>query len=193
MFSHNDLNEKEELKQLKEEIEAIKQKNKELENNITSLKQKNKELEDSNNKLKKNVNDKEMDLAKCKQLQTKTAQKHAEVQDINDVLIEDIRALNDRLLVFVPGAIEKENTELRETLGVLHAVIDIYKQAEIDAEVEESEVVKGMDDAYNDRTLDVFTCETCEYKSETQRGLNVHIGKKHNKKYPGGNFNLISL
>ena len=40
MFSHNDLNEKEELKQLKEEIEAIKQKNKELENNITSLKQK---------------------------------------------------------------------------------------------------------------------------------------------------------
>ena len=46
MFSHNDLNEKEELKQLKEEIEAIKQKNKELENNITSLKQKNKELED---------------------------------------------------------------------------------------------------------------------------------------------------
>ena len=125
-----------------EEIEAIKQKNKELENNIANLEQKNKELEDSNNKLKKNVNDKEMDLAKCKQLQTKTAQKLADVQDINDVLIEDIRALNDRLLVFVPGAIEKENVELRDTLGVLRAVIDIYKQAEIDAEVEESEVVK---------------------------------------------------
>ena len=94
------------------------------------------------------------------------------------MLIEDIRALNDRLLVFVPGAIEKENAELRETLGVLRAVIDIYKQAEIDAEVEESEIVKDNDDSDNGRTQEVFTCETCEYKSETQRGLNVHIGKK---------------
>ena len=134
-----------------------------------------------------------MDLAKCKQLRTKTAQKLAEVQDINDVLIEDIRALNDRLLVFVPGAIEKENTELRETLGVLRAVIDIYKQAEIDAEVEESEAVKYNDDADNGRTQEVIACETCEYRSDTQRGLNVHIGKKHNTKFTGGNFNLISL
>ena len=139
-------------------------------------------MEDSNNKLRKNVNDKEMDLAKCKQLQTKTAQKLAEVQDINDVLIEDIRALNDRLLVFVPGAIEKENTELRETLGVLHAVLDIYKQSEIYAKVEESEAVKDKDDADNGRTQEVFACETCEYRSEIQRGLNVHIGKKLNNK-----------
>ena len=96
-------------------------------------------------------------------------------------------------ITHIPGAIEKENTELRETLCVLCAVLDIYKQAEIDAEVEESEEVKDIDDADNGRTQDVFTCETCEYRSESQRGLNVHIVKKHNKKYPGGNFNLISL
>ena len=41
-------------------------------------------------------------------MQTKTAQKLAEVQDINDVVIDDIRVLNDRLLLFVPGAIAKE-------------------------------------------------------------------------------------
>ena len=53
MFSHENLNEKEEIKHIKEEIEAIKQKNKELENNIANLEQINKELEDSNKELKK--------------------------------------------------------------------------------------------------------------------------------------------
>ena len=42
------------------------------------------------------------------------------------MLIEDVRILNDRLLVFVPGVVEKENSELKETLAMLHTVIDIY-------------------------------------------------------------------
>ena len=134
-----------------------------------------------------------MDLSTSQQLQAKAAKKLADIQEINDVLIEDTKALNDRLLLFVPGAIEKENNELRETLGVLRTVIDIYKPAEIDAEAEESELVKDNYETDNGKTQEVFQCELCEYRSETQRGLNVHIGKQHNTKHSGGNFNLISL
>jgi hypothetical protein len=53
--------------------------------------------------------------------------------------------------------------------------------------------VKDNDEADNGKTQEVFQCEMCEYRSETQRGLNVHIGKKHNTKPNDGNFNLISL
>ena len=33
--------------------------------------------------------------------------------------------------VLVPSALQKENEELKETIEILHTVIDIYKQAEI--------------------------------------------------------------
>jgi hypothetical protein len=56
----------------------------------------------------KKLDDKEMDLSKSQQLQSKPAKNLADVQEIADVLIEDTKALNEILLVFVPGAIEKK-------------------------------------------------------------------------------------
>jgi hypothetical protein len=43
--------------------------------------------------MKKTVNDIEMELSKSKQLQTKTSKKLEDGQEINDLHIEDIRAL----------------------------------------------------------------------------------------------------
>ena len=79
----------------------------------------------------------------------------------------------------MPGAVEKENNELRETLSMLHTVIDIYKQAEIEAEEYENEEVEENDDIDYGLNQVVFQCESCEYRSNSQRGLNVNIGKKH--------------
>ena len=60
-----------------------------------------------------------------------TKEKLGQAQDINEKLIRDIQVLNSKLMVLVPGAVEIENEELKETLAVLNTVIDIYKQAEI--------------------------------------------------------------
>ena len=127
------MKEEEQLKQIKEEIDAIKKKNTELDNDIEALRQKNKDLEDENSKLKdenknlkKSVDNKEMKMSKSHQLHKETVKKLSEVKEVNAMLIEDVRILNDRLLVFVPGAVEKENSELKETLAMLHTVIDIY-------------------------------------------------------------------
>ena len=109
------------------------------------------------------------------------------------MLIKYIRTLNDRLLVFVPGAVEKENSELRETLSSLHTVIDIYKQAEIEAEEYENAEVEENDDIDYGLNQVVFQCESCEYRSNSQRGLNVHIGKKHKNENAIEKINLISL
>ena len=55
-------------------------------------------------------------------------------QEVNEKLIDDIKTFNDKMIEIVPRTIIQENKELKETLNVLHAVIDIYKQAEVVAE-----------------------------------------------------------
>ena len=42
---------------------------------------------------------------------------------------------------------------------------------------------------------EAFQCESCEYRSNSQRGLNVHIGKKHKNENASENdykFPIIS-
>ena len=69
------MKEEEQLKQIKEEIDAIKKKNTELDNDKEALRQKNKDLEDENSKLKdenknlkKSVDNKEMKINCIKKL-----------------------------------------------------------------------------------------------------------------------------
>ena len=133
------MKEEEQLKQIKEEIDAIKKKNTELDNDIEALRQKNKDLEDENSKmkdenknLKKSVDNKEMKMLKSHQLHKEAVKKLSEVKEVNTMLIEDIRILNDRL----------------------------------DDDIDFSFIYEA------------FQCESCEYRSNYQRGLNVNIGKK---------------
>ena len=139
LFSHTGMKEEEQLKQIKEEIDAIKKKNTELDNDIEALRQKNKDLEDENSKmkdenknLKKSVDNKEMKMLKSHQMHKEAVKKLSEVKEVNTMLIEDIRILNDRL----------------------------------DDDIDFSFIYEA------------FQCESCEYRSNYQRGLNVNIGKK---------------
>ena len=111
-----------------------------------------------------------MKTSKSQQKQKETDKELSKVQEVNIMLIEDIKTLNDRLLVFVPGAVEKENSELRETLSMLHTVIDMYKQAEIEAEEYENEEVEENYDTEYGLNQVVFQCQSCEYRSNSHRG-----------------------
>ena len=88
----------------------------------------------------------------------------------------------------VPKLVIQENEELKETLNVLHAVIDVYKQAEIDAE-EDFE----NDDLNQLANQNLFQCRKCPFKSESNRRLSVHIARKHHQEQGQENLNLINL
>lgn len=177
-FSHqaNQTSTESEIKQIEEEVKSLKVENKRLKEEIE---EREKELDKTNMKLSKTT----ADLLETKEKLNIT-------QDINEKLIKDIQVLNNKLMVFVPGAIEKENEELKETLAMLHAVIDIYKQAEIEGEIDVMEIENDENQA-GDR--EIFQCEDCGYSSNSKRGLKVHVGKLHKAKLSKGNINLISL
>ena len=84
------------------------------------------------------------------------------------------------------------NEELRETLNVLHNVIDFYKQAEIDDNEENSEngVASDFEQPVNQNH---FMCRICPFGSESNRGLRVHIARKHYQEQGKENVNLIHL
>ena len=85
--------------------------------------------------------------------------------------------------VLVPSALQKENEELKETIEILHTVIDIYKQAEMDEEqtrdkTDESEhAAKNPEQAGNLK----YNCGYCNFTSNSKHGVNMHIGIVHKK------------
>ena len=81
------------------------------------------------------------------------------IEDVNEKLIGDIKTFNDIMLESLPKAIIKKNEELMETLNLLHTVIDIYKQAEIDAEEESETCAEGNDDLNELTKQNFFQCK----------------------------------
>jgi hypothetical protein len=97
------------------------------------------------------------------------------------------------MLELVPNAVIRENESLKETMNVLHNVIDVYKQAEIDAEEDHEDVVARNDDLNQLANQSLFKCSICPFRSESNRGLSVHIARKHNQEQGKENFNVINL
>ena len=115
------------------------------------------------------------------------------IEDVNEKLIGDIKTFNDRMLESLPKAIIKENEELKETLNMLHTVIDIYKQAEIDAEEESENCAEGNDDLNELTKQNFFQCKDCSFMSESKRGLSVYIARKRYQGQGQEDFNLIYI
>ena len=169
---------------MKADLETLKQKNSELE-------ARNCELDKANKALKKDVDKKSKSLKEFQNRQQENEITFETMEDINEKLIGDINALNDKMLELVPHAIIQENEELKETLNVLHNVIDVYKQAEIDAE-EDSEN-GAASDFKQLANQNHFQCRICPFRSESNRELSVHIARKHYQQQGKENFNLINL
>ena len=97
------------------------------------------------------------------------------------------------MIELVPKTIIQENTDLKETMNVLNGVIDVYKQAEIDAEKysENGEIRNENLDEVADQTI--FQCNHCAFISESKRGLSVHIPRKHYSEQVQETLNLMSF
>ena len=137
-----------------------------------------KKLEQDNIKLKK-AN--EMKASELEQVDTKcfaATEELNELRKINKCLIEDIKVLNEKLK---PGAVEQENAKLKENIAILQTVVQIYKQAEIDAE-DCSEENEPEDETKLTQVNTKYKCDYCDFESDTNRGVCVHIGIKHKKK-----------
>ena len=98
-----------------------------------------------------------------------------DLRAINKNLMEDLKILNENLKVLVPGAIEKENESLKEIIAILQNVVEDYKKAEIEMDNETSRRNEAM-------SRFKYTCVNCNFESSSQRGLSVHIGRKHEEK-----------
>ena len=85
-----------------------------------------KKLTDLVEKKEKDLEKVTIEVTQTKEELLRSKEKLDQSQDINEKLIRDIQALNNKWKVLVPGVIEKENKELKETFAVLHTVIDMY-------------------------------------------------------------------
>ena len=83
---------------------------------------------------------------------------------------------------------------MKENVAILQTVVQIYKQAEIDEEDASEEKEPEEEDETELNQLNTkYKCDYCEFESDTNRGVCVHIGIKHKKKENGKEFNLINF
>ena len=90
------------------------------------------------------------------------------------------------------------HVQLRENVFVLEAILKSYRAVDDeDFLVDKDEEMDNVKDVYeanpaderkddpidfHDEQVDAFKCLECNYRSDSQRGLNVHVGMKHIRK-----------
>ena len=105
---------------------------------------------------------------------------------MNRFLLEDVKIVNHKLKCLIPGDIELENESLRQNNEILRTVVQIYKQAEIDEATLQNENGGGTQVEEETR----YKCNYCDFGSDSERELSVHIGVKH-EEIEGIGENLI--
>jgi hypothetical protein len=109
--------------------------------------------------------------------------KNKEITEVNETLIEDIAILNERISFTIPGVLEEENLELKESVAILRCRLEMQiseqNRNEMDADTEENTL---EDENIEINSVASYYCEMCLFESISQQGLNIHIGIKHKKK-----------
>ena len=163
---------------MRREIIEIQKKN-------DSLKSENKELKNENSKMKEQLSSIKEELKVLEKERSEFEIENREIKEINEILMEDIADLNEKIGHLIPGNIEKEIDELRENNAILKTVLQMYKENEkCDDNFENNfgaEQTANCDENVETRpeALILFDCQECNFSSHSQRGLNVHIGLKH--------------
>jgi predicted nuclease with TOPRIM domain len=165
---------------LKDDLEDIRRESKNIEKENSNLRK-------ANESLVKDLKKKTEQLNEAQTQEIKIQYNLKEIKKLNENLIEDIKILNDKLYAFVPDSTHKENEELKETLEV----IDIYKQAEIDAENHHGGRGGSEDTPVNSYLFEKqiqLKCNLCSFTTESKRGLSVHIERMHAENQNGNNL-----
>ena len=164
-----------EERELIRESKSLEKKTKELETEVNQLKLANQKLED----ILKKVND---ELENVKKERDALHVQNKEITEVNETLMEDITILNERISYIIPGVLEEENLELKESVAILKCRLEMQiieqTSSEIDADTENILEDENIDI----KSVAAYYCEMCLFESSSQQGLNIHIGIKHKEK-----------
>ena len=176
-FSHEiDLEDKE-LESVRLEIEKLCKENKVIQTENHELKKKIEKMQEEMKNIKKEVTVQEKERSKLKK-------ENHDIKEINENLMEDLTVLNDKMAHIIPGNLEMEIEELKESNSILKTIL-MYKEEEIRNEENytiDSEAEKDEETPPTDVTN--FACDKCDFTSTSKKGLNVHTTAKHKKPSP---------
>ena len=150
-YSHQFQQEKESSNKV---LEAKETEIEELKNEIDMLKLQNENLKKENDILIRKVEDIEKSFAKQLEYIDFVLKEKENLKEINEVLIEDIKIINDKMKN-VPTVIDLEDEK---------------------ATNENSEITRDSFDLFFEQS---FPCDICKHTSNSMKGLNIHIGRKH--------------
>jgi hypothetical protein len=178
-YSHGEGNSHEDIAIVRLEIEKIKKKNEELESETMHLKLVNLELINNLKMAKEEVN---LIMKEKNAIHTE----NKEIKEVNEHLLEDINVINERIGNMIPGKLEEENLELKESNAILKCLLQMHKNEERNQYNVESEDIETIPDDEKMESSEGYSCESCPFRSSSQQGLKIHIGIKHK----GNKFNV---
>ena len=129
----------------------------ELQNENQKLKNENEKLKKENDILIATIKDLENTTATLREYIKFILEEKEEIKDVNKALINDLEVLNDKFKQIPLEDFENENMTL-----------------EIDA----ADEIETLEDTTENFEV-TFPCNLCNFTSNSLRGLNTHIGRKH--------------
>ena len=105
------------------------------------------------------------------------AKENQDFREINETLVEDVTDLSEKFRHLIPGHLEDEIDELKESNAILKAIIQMNNQDnENDVEnVADEDPSNFIEPNGTNPTTDTknFSCNQCTFSSTSQSGLNV--------------------
>ena len=138
--------------------------------------------------LESEVDQKSKEIEMMKFHQARADQEHRELLILNETLVNDIKLINEKLKYLdfeeVKVEIEMESELLTET-GFNDNTDDKSGENDThevsDAKSEHQENLRKLLKLYNSLNRENYKCESCDYISETDKALKVHIRECHQK------------
>ena len=131
----------------------------------------------SNENLEHCLNSQKVELHQIKKERDAIEFENGERKEVN----EDLTVLNERLAYIVPRTLEEENLELRESIAILKCHLELYKNSEDTEQADEN--LETVDEEMENACV-ILYCDFCPFETFSQKGLHIHIGKKHKTENP---------
>ena len=114
-----------------------------------------------------------------------------DIKEINENLLDDITFINARM---IPGKIEEENLDLKETIAILKCHLEMFENEEYMDNNESDDSVKFSDEEEMDvANTKYFLCDICSFRGNSQQGLKIHVRIMHKQSKHKNTNNMPSV
>ena len=99
--------------------------------------------------------------------------------EVNENLLEDVNLINERIgHIIMPGKLEEENLELKETVAILKCLLEKYENEDYtdDSKSKGDDLITFNEEESIDKS---YPCGICPFQSTSKRGLKTHVGRRH--------------